>query len=126
MRDVNFAIYPSLPIVYACFALTVWLGTCVRSWQGVRGVAGVVGAGLIGETVFFVVTNFAVWAIHSDHYAHTAAGLTECYVLALPFFRNSLLGMAIYSGALFGGFAWAERHIRSLRSAATDDRPVPA
>ena len=33
------------------------------------------------------------------------AGLVECYVAALPFFRNTLLSDVLYTAALFGGWA---------------------
>jgi hypothetical protein len=50
-----------------------------------------------------VITNFAVWAF-GGLYPHSLTGLTECYFLAIPFFRNTLLGDLFYSGAFFGGY----------------------
>jgi hypothetical protein len=57
----------------------------------------------LGSVLFFVVTNFAVWA-QSGMYAKTIAGLIDCYVLAIPFFRNTLLGDFVYSGIIFGAY----------------------
>lgn len=55
----------------------------------------------LGSSVFFfVVTNFAVW-VQSGMYAHTWSGLVRCYTMALPFFRNTILGDAFYTAALF-------------------------
>lgn len=53
--------------------------------------------------LFYLVTNFAVWAFF-DWYPHTLNGLLNNYYLALPFFRNTLLGDLIYSAVLFGAF----------------------
>jgi uncharacterized membrane protein len=39
-------------------------------------------------------------------YAHTLEGLIECYVLALPFFRTSLLADLVFVGVLFGAYEY--------------------
>ncbi|MBV8759055.1 MAG: hypothetical protein JO257_17335 [Deltaproteobacteria bacterium] len=54
------------------------------------------GAGLL----FFVVSNFGVWL--GTLYAHTPAGLADCYIAALPFYRNQIVGDLVFTGALFG------------------------
>jgi hypothetical protein len=61
-----------------------------------------------GAVIFFVVSNFGVW-LQSGMYPHTLAGLADCYTLALPFFRNTLTGDLVYSGLLFGAYAFATR-----------------
>ena len=61
---------------------------------------------LAPSLIFFVTTNFAVWALHG-YYAKTFAGLVECYVAAIPFYRTMLTGDLIYSAMLFGGAALA-------------------
>jgi hypothetical protein len=60
-------------------------------------------ASLISSLAFFLITNFAVWAFFS-WYPHTFAGLVSCFTLALPFFRNTLLGDLVYSGIFFGAY----------------------
>jgi hypothetical protein len=42
-------------------------------------------------------------------------GLTACYVAALPFFRNEIVGDLFYASLLFGGFALLERLFAALR-----------
>lgn len=55
----------------------------------------------LGSAVaFFLVSNFAVWALW-QMYPHTGAGLVACYVAALPFFRNSFLAEGLFGLALF-------------------------
>jgi hypothetical protein len=46
--------------------------------------------------------------------------LVTCYVAAIPFFQNTLLGDAVFATALFGGLAVAERGFPVLR-----ERPLP-
>lgn len=86
-------------LIYLCFALTVALGLLLR---GRACLATGVPAGLISESVFFLVTNFAVWWLgDGNRYPLTAAGLWTCYVAALPFFGRSLLSTAAFTGVLF-------------------------
>ncbi|MDD5589870.1 MAG: hypothetical protein PHQ47_01715 [Candidatus Portnoybacteria bacterium] len=58
---------------------------------------------LVSSIVFFLLTNFSVWAFFS-WYPHTWAGLVNCFTLALPFFRNTIAGDLVYSVVLFGAF----------------------
>ena len=99
---------------YGCYALMVWLGTRLRETRNPLAIAG---AGLAGEVVFFIITNFANWVEQTDYYPHTFAGLATCYAAALPFFRHSLIGLALYGSLLFGGYALIERKFAAARSA---------
>jgi hypothetical protein len=101
----------SLP-VYACFALTVGLGMLLSKRRTVLSVSV---ASLTASCLFFVVTNFAVWA-GSEYYSQTWAGLAECYVAGSPFLVNTTLGDFFYSAVLFGGFELAQRRWDALRT----------
>src|SRR5712664_795556 len=48
-------------------------------------------ATFLGAIQFFIVTNFAVWAL-GNFYPRTVAGLAACYVAGVPFFWNTLAG----------------------------------
>jgi len=61
---------------------------------------------LASSVLFFILTNFAVWAFF-NWYPHTWAGLLNCFTLALPFFRNTLAGDIIYTGVFFGVYELA-------------------
>lgn len=63
----------------------------------VRVAAGV----FLGPTSFFLVSNYAVWA-GGAMYPHSLAGLGQCFVAALPFYRNDLASTAIVAGLAFG------------------------
>ena len=77
------------------------------------GVLRIAGAALASSTVFFVATNFAVWAF-SPMYEKTFAGLVLCYTMAIPFFQNTIAGDMMWSGVIFGSYA-ALRHFSKLR-----------
>ena len=60
------------------------------------------GGAAVGATaVFFLVSNFGVWAGGAG-YPPTAAGLLACYAAGLPFLLNSLLGNLFFVAVLFG------------------------
>ena len=111
LSDVVLGFYATAPVVYACFAFTVCLGFWVR---GNRSVPRIAVAAIMSTVLFFVVTNFAVWAA-GTLYPRTGAGLAACYVAAIPFFRNMLAGNLIYSALLFGALALAESRFVRLR-----------
>lgn len=116
MGDVSMGLHAMIPVIYGCYALMVWLGTKLRETRSPLAIAG---AGLAGEVVFFIITNFANWVVQTDYYPHTLAGLATCYAAALPFFRHSLIGLALYGSLLFGGYALIERKFAPARSAPT-------
>jgi len=67
------------------------------------GVLRIFGAALASSSVFFLATNFAVWAF-SPMYEKTFEGLVLCYTMAIPFFQNTVAGDLIWSGVIFGTY----------------------
>ncbi len=105
LSDLLLGLHSLLPVVYGAFVLTVLLGRWLRGRITPPRVAA---ATLASSVLFFVVTNFAVWA-WGGLYPKTPAGLAEAYIAAIPFFRNTLVGDAVYTVVLFGGYALLER-----------------
>lgn len=87
-------------VVYGCFLLSGIIGLAVRNN---RNVLNVITASLASSLGFFIITNLAVWYF-SSWYAHNWSGLMQCYALAVPFFRNTLLGDLFFVGILFGSY----------------------
>lgn len=85
--------------VYASFALCGGLGLLIRKRPNLmKGIA----ASLPGAVLFFLTTNYAMWAYgDGEFYPETSAGLWACYIAALPFFRTSLISTAVYAGVFF-------------------------
>lgn len=50
--------------------------------------------------LFFVITNFGVW-FEMNMYPKTSSGLLACYVAAIPFLNQQLLGDLLFTGFLF-------------------------
>lgn len=91
--------WPSYITTWAWYIMAMALGHILLHAKTtfVRVAAGVV----LGPTSFFVVSNYAVWA-GSQMYPHTLAGLGQCFIAAIPFYRNDLVSTAIVAGLAFG------------------------
>ncbi len=97
--------YPGAIYTYGAFALVVFAGNLIRNAAPLR----LLGAGLAASLIFFLVSNFGVWA-SGLIYPKTTAGLTACYTAGLPFFRNTLTGDLIYTFTVFYGWEAIARY----------------
>jgi hypothetical protein len=48
-----------------------------------------------GSLLFYMISNLGVWIL-SDIYEKNLIGLFNCYVLALPFLKNSILSTILF------------------------------
>jgi hypothetical protein len=110
ISDIFIGFYePKLMIaVYGSFLLCVILGLYLKAhkkWYTV------LGGSVAGSVSFFLVTNFAVWAF-TPWYAKTFSGIIQCYLMALPFFKNTLMGDLFYIILFFGIYEGVELWIK--------------
>ena len=94
--------------VYFSFVLVALMGRWIQNFAPHK----IIIASLASSTLFFITTNFAVWAT-ADWYPKTWPGLALAYELGLPFFRNMALGDIIYTGVLFGLWAMTKNYIHN-------------
>ena len=85
-------------VIWGWYVAMILLGGLLRKKGGWARIAG---ASLAGSVSFFLVSNFAVWLVW-NMYPKTLGGLAACYTLALPFFRNGVLGDLLFTAAFFG------------------------
>lgn len=57
----------------------------------------------LASLVFFFVSNLGVWWYW---YPRTVEGMVKCYMLAVPFYRNTLLGDIVFG---YGVLLWQSR-----------------
>ena len=94
----GYALSADLLITWVWYAGMVLLGGMLaKSASALR----VGAATLAGSVSFFLLSNFAVWAVWSM-YPKTAGGLAMCYVAGLPFFRNALVSDLFFAAVFFG------------------------
>jgi len=112
ISDIFLGGYYHLPVmasVYGSFLLMVILGFWLKKhkkWYTIGGSA------ILSAVLFFVITNFAVWAF-TPWYLKTLSGIVQCYIVAIPFFKNTLLGNLFYVTVFFGAYevikVWLDR-----------------
>ena len=90
--------------IYAAFGLVMLVGWVMLRQKASPG--RVISASLISSAIFFLVTNYSVWA-SGMIYPHNGAGLLACYAAGLPFLSNTVMGDLFFSSALFGVYYWA-------------------
>lgn len=100
---------------YASFALIVLLGQLLIKKATVGNIVmGAIGAALI----HFLVSDFGVWISGSTNFltgkpfTKDLAGITSCYVQAIPYMRYTLIGNLIYCTIFFGSFELVKRRLR--------------
>ena len=97
VSDYFIGFHSAVPFVYGSFILTGIIGIWLK---GHKKVGWVLGASLVSSILFFFLTNFGVWL--TGGYPSNFAGLIECYLAAIPFFRTTLFGDLFYVTILFG------------------------
>ena len=54
-----------------------------------------ISGAFVGAVIFFVLSNFGVWL--GGSYGYDLNGLLSCYILAIPFFTNTVLSTVFFS-----------------------------
>jgi hypothetical protein len=105
ISDLILPAYNSIPVMlitYVAMIVPIWFGRLLRGEnRNARSALKLALCGLLPATLFFIASNFAVWAFQSD-YEKSFAGLVECYVAALPFYRWMLAGDIVYMTLMVG------------------------
>lgn len=105
---VGFYGLPLMLVVYGSFAVIGLFSWWLRKR---KNIVNVLITTLSASLFFFLTTNLAVWAF-SPWYSKDLAGLLYCFELAVPFFRNTLVGNLSYVMVLFGLLELASVSIR--------------
>ena len=97
---IGFDNIPMRLTVYGSFLIIVFIGLWLKNHNKF---GNILTTSLFSSILFFVTTNFAVWAFWTM-YHKTLMGLAGSYFYAIPFFGNTILGDLFYTGAFFGGY----------------------
>ncbi|MDA9892939.1 hypothetical protein N9D50_02990 [Flavobacteriaceae bacterium] len=89
LTDLILGVHSLMPIIYLSFVLISMIGLKAKSLS--------LGTVLIASSLFFIVSNLGVWYFY---YPLTWAGLSSCFILAIPFFINALMGDLFYTSVL--------------------------
>jgi hypothetical protein len=114
LSDMVLGFYSQMWVVYGAFCLIACVGLLLR--RRTSGFA-VAGATVASSLLFFILTNLGVW-VFGSLYVKTLEGLVTCFVAALPFLQNTILGDGFYAALLFGAFRMAETKWPVIREAS--------
>lgn len=113
----NGLLYAGWYWTYLAFASMVLIGQCIKKVSLTSVLAGAVAAALS----HWIITDLAVWMSGGMDvttglpYTRDMHGLVQCYVLAIPFLKNMMVGNLVYGGILFGGFEYLQKRYPALQ-----------
>lgn len=102
--DLIIGLHSTILFTWGGFVLISLLGIFLKKR---KSVGKVLAGTIIGSFVFYFVTNFGVWAV-TPLYEKTLQGLINCYVMAIPFFRNTVASDIFYVTMFFGAYELAK------------------
>ena len=90
VSDLFIGSHITAPWVYGSILVIFFIGRLIKNT-----VLNILLCSVASSLVFFLVTNFGVW--FSGGYAYSFEGLVLCYVMAIPFFKNTLISTVLFS-----------------------------
>lgn len=101
LSDLIVGLHGTIFFTWSSIILIYFMGTYLGKNKTFLRTAGF---SISSSVLFFLITNFGVWLM--GWYPHTLKGLGDCFYLAIPFFRASLIADLIYIGVLFGAYEY--------------------
>jgi len=111
LSDMIIGFHNIMFFTYSSMLLIALLGIWLKSR---KTMPNILGASILSAVVFFIITNFGSWLVM---YPHTVAGLQQCYIAAIPFFRYQLFSALAYGGVFFGLYEVTAHFIKDTRFA---------
>lgn len=99
VSDFFLGFHSTMIFVYVSFLLIILIGKRIESFSAGKLLLAAISSSIL----FFIITNFGVWLV-GGWYPKTVNGLIESYTMAIPFFRNTILGDLVYSISFFYGY----------------------
>ena len=118
---------------YAIYAGLIWLG---RRLTGRASFGALLGGGILGAILFYLITNTFSW-LENPEYAKTLAGWikalsigTDGWPYTWEFFRNTLMSGGLFTGLFVGAMKLseapeAEPEVEEEAEGAPAEQPEP-
>lgn len=110
LSDIFLGFHNDILFVYASFVIIIMIGSRLKNQISPQHVFA---ASLGSSILFFVITNYGVWAA-SDMYVKNVSGLIQSYAMGVPFFRNTVLSDMLYSFGLFYGYRFLQNFFSQI------------
>ena len=104
LSDLIIGFHSQIYAVYVTIIVLSLLGNMIK----IKNIKNLAITGFAGSLIFFMITNFSVW-LSGGLYPLTIDGLLQCYIMAIPFFHNTLISTLLFLGILFFGYTFAEK-----------------
>ena len=119
VSDILLAIINGYPVFsywtlfsYSGFAIMVLAGSKLNANNSLTKTAIYITSSSAG---FWLWTNFGVW-LTSGLYSKNIVGLFNCYIAAIPFLRNEMVGDIVWGLVVFGAFSVAHKRVLHAQS----------
>ena len=100
LSDIIIGFYPMMILTWGSIVMISALGLWIKE---TKSLATVLGGSIASAVIFYLVSNFGAWL---TLYPHTADGLRQCYILAIPFFRSTLVSSVAYALVFYTAYEW--------------------
>ena len=89
--DLIIGFHSTMFFTYISLVVAVLIGVYVKHFKFTE----ILWSGLASSFCFFIITNFGSW-LTLEMYEKNFAGLLQSYILAIPFFHNTLISTFLY------------------------------
>tara|TARA_Y100000590_G_scaffold320457_1_gene362807 strand:- start:518 stop:1042 length:525 start_codon:yes stop_codon:yes gene_type:complete len=89
--DLFLGFHSTMFFTYISLAVAVLIGLYVKRFKFNE----ILFSGLLSSVCFFIITNFGAW-LTLEMYEKNFEGLLQSYVMAIPFFHNTLISTFVY------------------------------
>ena len=89
--DIYFGFHNTMFFTYVALTAATGLGLFIKKFK----LTEILFSGLSSSVCFFIITNFGVWLV-SGMYEANLNGLLQSYVMAIPFFHNTLISTLFF------------------------------
>jgi hypothetical protein len=110
ISDMFLGIHNVVIFTWGSFALVTLIGFWARKHKTIKGI---VSSSLVSSILFYLVTNFGVW--FTGWYPQDLKGLTDCYILGVPFLRIFTISTLLYTVIFFGAYEFIASRVRSTK-----------
>ena len=93
--DLFLGFHSTMFFTYISLAVAVALGLFIKRLKFTE----ILFSSLTSSVCFFIITNFGAW-LTLEMYEKNLAGLLQSYILAVPFFHNTLISTLLYLAVL--------------------------
>jgi hypothetical protein len=110
--DIFLGMHNLVIFTWGSFVLVTLIGFWAKKHKTFKGI---VSSSLVSSLLFYVITNFGVWAM--GWYPQDLKGLFDCYILGLPFLRNFGVATFLYTIVFFSAYELIARRVRDTKLA---------